>query len=115
MKMIFGLLIIAVGLYLCVELIPPYYTNYELQDAIQTEALLSTNSTKTEDDIRATVYKKVQDLQVPTTKDNIHVTRVGSIGSGSVTIDIPYTVHLDMLFYSTDLHFDASTTNKGAM
>jgi hypothetical protein len=115
MKMAFGLLIVAAALYLCVELIPPYYTNYEFQDALQTEALMSTNSAKSEDAIRDTVFKKAQDLQIPVAKEAIQVHRTGTQGMGSVTIAAPYSVHLDMLFYPMDLHFDASVVNKGAM
>jgi hypothetical protein len=115
MKAAFGFLIIGVALYLCVEFIPPYYSIYELQDAIQTEALLSTNSSKSEDDIRATVYRKVQDLQIPATKESILVHRVGTQGGGSVTIEVPYNVHLDLALYPMDLHFDASAMNKGVM
>ena len=115
MKLAFGVIIIGIALYLCVDLIPPYYSNYELQDAIQTEALMATNSSKTEDAIRDTVFKRVQDLQIPVTKESIQVHRVGSQGSGSVTIEVPYNVHLDLALYPMDLHFDASATNKGAM
>jgi hypothetical protein len=115
MKLAFGLLIVAAALYLCVELIPPYYANYELQDAIQTEALMATNGSKGEDAIRDTIFKRVQELQIPVTKEGIQVHRVGTNGSGSVTIEVPYNVHLDLAFYPLDLHFDAVTTNKGAM
>ena len=36
------------------------------------------------------------------------------MGTGSVTIDAPYTVHLDLIAFPTDLHFDSSSSNKGA-
>jgi hypothetical protein len=113
-KLFFGLLIIGIALYLCVELIPPYYSNYEFQDALNSEALLSTNSAKSEDAIRDSVYKKAQDLGLPVTKEVITVHRTGTQGVGSVSIDVPYTVHLDLLVHPTDLHFDAAATNKGA-
>ena len=115
MKLAFGLLIVAAALYLCVELIPPYYSNYEFQDAISTEALISTNSSKGEDAIRDTVYRKAQELQLPVTKESIEVHRTGTQGTGSVSIEVPYNVHLDMVFYPMDLHFDASAVNKGVM
>jgi hypothetical protein len=114
MKLVFGVLIIAISLYLCVELVPPYYTNYVFQDAIQNEALISTNGSTTEEAIRETVFKKAQELQIPVTREDIKVHRVGLQGSGSVSIEVPYTVHLDMAVYPMDLHFDPSTLNKGA-
>jgi hypothetical protein len=114
MKLLFGVLIIAVALYLCVELVPPYYTNYEFQDSLQNEALLATNASKTEDAIRETVFKQAQSMQIPVTREDIKVHRVGGQYTGSVSIEVPYTVHLDMPVYPVDLHFDPSTTNKGA-
>ena len=42
------------------------------------------------------------------------VRKIGTMGTGSVAIDAPYTVHLDLIAYPTDLHFDTSSTNKGA-
>lgn len=113
-KLIIGVSIIAVSLYLCVELVPPYYSNYEFQDAIASEALISTNATKTEDAIRDTVFKKAQELSLPLTRDDIKVHRVGSMGTGSVTIEAPYIVHIDMAVYPIDLHFTPASTNKGA-
>jgi hypothetical protein len=98
-KVLFGLFVIVISLYLCVELIPPYYSNYEFQDALNTEALLSTNSAKTEDAIQDSVYKKAQELDLPVTK---------------VSIEVPYTIHLDMPVHPLDLHFDVAVTNKGA-
>ncbi len=113
-KLFFGFFILVVAGYLCVELIPPYYTNYELQDAVNTEALLSTNSSKTEDAIRDSVFKKVQELEIPITKDKIVVHRSGLEGSGSVNIEVPYTVHLNLAVHPVDLHFDVVVTNRGA-
>jgi len=113
-KVFFGLFVIVISLYLCVELIPPYYSNYEFQDALNTEALLSTNSAKTEDAIQDSVYKKAQELELPVTKESIVVHRVGTQGSGSVSIDVPYTIHIDMPVHPLDLHFDVAATNKGA-
>ncbi len=114
MKLLFGLVIIAISLYLCVELVPPYYSNYEFQDAIANEALMATNGSKTEDAIRDSVFKQAQSMSIPVTRDDIKVHRVGGQYSGSVSIEVPYTVHLDMAVYPVDLHFNPSTTNKGA-
>jgi hypothetical protein len=113
-KLFAGLFVIGISLYLCVELVPPYYANYELQDTINDEALFSTNNMKSEDAIRETVFKRAQQLNLPVTRENIKVHREGFNGSGSVSIDVPYVVHLDMPGYSGDLHFDAAVTDRGA-
>jgi hypothetical protein len=114
MKLIFGVAVILVAIYLGVEFVPPYYANYEFEDALKNEALFGTNQATTEDVIRDNVYKKAQQLEIPITKEAIVVRKVGAMGNGSVSIDAPYTVHLDLIAFPTDLHFDTSSTNKGA-
>ena len=114
MKLFMGLFVIGVALFLCVELVPPYYSNYEFQDAIQGEALFSANNMKSEDAIRETVYKRAQQLNLPVTREDIKVHRDGYNGSGSVTINVPYVVHLDLPGYPADLHFVAAVTDRGA-
>jgi hypothetical protein len=113
-KLFLGLFIIGASLYLCVELVPPYYSNYEFQDTLRDEALVSANNMKSEDAIRETIFKRAQELNIPVTREGIKVHRDGFNGSGSVSIDVPYVIHLDMPGYSTDLHFDAAVTDKGA-
>jgi hypothetical protein len=113
MKLVLGFLVIAVVAYLGLQIIPPYWANYQFEDAIKTEALISTNSSKTESEIRDSVFKKVTELEIPLKREDIRVQRTGNQGSGSVTIEAPYDVHVDLPGYSFDLHFDATTTNKG--
>lgn len=111
-KLVIGLFVIVVGIYLGAALIPVYYTNYEFQDVIKTEATLETYTTKPEADIQQTIWKKAQDLDIPLNKDQIKVQRHGNTGTGSLTIEAPYLVHVDLPGYPMDLHFDPSTENK---
>lgn len=111
-KLIFGISIIVVAIYLGMELIPVYYANYEFQDVIKTEATLETYTTKPETDIQDSIFKKAQDLDIPLTKEQIQVHRTGNQGTGSLTISAPYTVHLDLVAYPMDLHFDPASYNK---
>jgi hypothetical protein len=111
-KLIFGIFVIGAGIYLGAEMIPVYYSNYQFQDDVKTEATLETYTSKPEDAIRDAIFKKAQSLDIPLTKDQIKVQRHGTQGTGSLTISAPYTVHLDLPVYPLDLHFDASTENK---
>jgi len=111
-KLVFGIFVIVVGVYLGTAMIPVYYSNYEFRDVVKTEATLETYTTKPESEIRDSLYKKAQSLDIPLTKDDIKVTRHGTVGTGSLVISAPYTVHLDLPGYPLDLHFDASTENK---
>ena len=114
MKLVFGVAVIVLAIYLGVEFVPPYYANYKFEDALKNEALFGTNTNTTEDVIRDNVYKKAQQLEIPITKEAIVVHKIGAMGMGSVAIDASYTVHLDLIAFPTDLHFDTSSTNKGA-
>ncbi len=111
-KLVFGIFVIVAGVYLGAELVPVYYENYQFKDDINTEATLETYTAKPEDAIRDAIYKKAQGLDIPVTKEQIKVQRHGTMGTGSLTISAPYTVHLDLPGYPVDLHFDASSENK---
>ena len=115
MKAVFGIGVMVAAILIGVLLIPAYWANYQFEDAIKTEALMSTNSTKTEDAIRDTVFKRAKDLDIPLTKDDIKVQRVGSMGNGSVSIEAPYTVPVNLPGYSMELHFTPTTVNKGVL
>jgi hypothetical protein len=111
-KLIFGIFVVVVGIYLGAELIPVYYSNYQFQDDVKTEATLETYTSKPEDAIRDAIYKKAQGLDIPLSREQIKVQRHGTQGTGSLVISAPYVVHLDLPGYPVDLHFDASTDNK---
>ncbi len=113
LKLIVGLVVIVGVVYVGAELIPPYLSNYRFEDAINNEARLSTYTTKSEEAIRETIYKRAQDLEIPITKDQIKVQRVGPQGTGSVSIETDYEVHVDLPGYPLDLHFHPSSKNKG--
>jgi stress response protein YsnF len=94
-------------------LVPPYWANYQFEDAIKTEALMATNSTKTEEAIRETVYKRAREFDIPLEKEKIKVQHVGGNGSGSVSIEAPYVVEINIPGYPITLNFNPMTTNKG--
>ena len=113
-KLLFGLGVIVAVIYGGAEVIPPYFSNYEFEDSIKEEALHSTYGTKTEDAIRDAVFKKAQDLEIPLTREQIKVQRTGSgQGSGTVSIEADYSVHVDLPGYPLDVHFAPSSRNKG--
>jgi phenolic acid decarboxylase len=112
MKMVIGISVIALSIFLGTQFVPVYYANYEFEDSIKNEATLQTYTTKPESDIRDSIFKKAQELDIPIVKEDIKVVRVGGVGVGSLNIQAPYTVHLDLPLLPVDLNFDASTHNK---
>jgi len=113
-KLILGFAVMAAVIYGGAMLIPPYFSNYQFEDAIETEARMSTYSTKPEDAIRESVFKKAQDLEIPIGKEQIKVQRFGPQGTGSILIETQYTVHVDLPGYPVDLNFHPTTKNRGA-
>lgn len=111
-KLVLSLALLVATVYVGAELIPPYFANYEFQDTLDTEARLGTYSTKGDDVIRDTVFRKAQDLEIPVSKDQIRVQRSGNLGNGAVIIETDYTIHVDLPGYPMDLHFHPQSKNK---
>lgn len=113
MRMALGIAVILVLVIAGAAFVPPFFTNYQFEDAINTEALAATYSSKSDDDIRGIVYKKAKEMEIPITPEQIRVHRVGSQGTGTLAIEANYTVHVDLPGYPVDLDFHAATKNKG--
>jgi hypothetical protein len=113
LKLVFGFALFgAVGL-MGIKLIPPFFSNYELEDAIKTEAVQSTYSTRTEEDIRESIIKQARNYDIALTPKQVKVSRVGGFGSGSLNIEADYSVPVELPGYSTTLEFHPSSQNKG--
>ena len=113
LKLVFGLFLVVAAAYVALKVVPPYFESYQFRDAVKDEATHATYTTKTDDEIRAGIYRRAQDYDIPITQDQIQVTRTGNIGTGMVIVRAEYVVHVDLPGYPLDLHFDASTENRG--
>src|ERR1700721_3235527 len=112
LKLVLGFGFMAALILAGVKVIPPFFANYELEDAIKTEATQSTYSTRTEDDIRESIIKQARSYDIALTPKQVHVTRVGSFGQGTLSIDAEYSVPVDLPGYSPTLQFHPSSQNK---
>lgn len=112
-KMLFGLFVIVGGMFAAFKIAPPYFNAYQFQDAIKDEATHDSYASKSEEDIRDSVFKKAQELDIPIARDSIKVEHIGHQFNATIIIHAAYTVHVDLPGYPLDLHFDASTENKG--
>ncbi len=113
LKLAFGVGIFAALVFAGIKIIPPFFSNYELEDSIKTEALQATYSTRTEDDIRETIIKQARNYDIALTPKQVHVSRAGTFGNGSLYIEAEYSVPLELPGYSTTLDFHPSSKNKG--
>ena len=109
LKTLFGLGVVVAGFYILWMLMPPYFNNYQFQDAVDSEAkLASYNPRKSEDEIRETIYKRAVELELPIRQDQIRVQRDGA----TVTISTEYQVHVPLPVYPLDLKFQVASKNK---
>jgi Domain of unknown function (DUF4845) len=102
---IFGSLVY--GAYL---IVPVYLSSYQFQDAIEEEARLDSYSQKTEQEIKDSVFKKAQSLDLPLTAEQIKVQKL----SNAVSISAAYTVHIEIPVHPFDLSFTPNSQNKRA-
>lgn len=113
LKLILGVGAIVIVAFLGVKTIPAFFSNYQFEDFIKEEALHSTYSTRSEDDIRDAVIKHARDLDISLTPAQVHVSRTGMYGNGSLTIEAQYSVLIELPGYSTTVEFHPSSKNKG--
>src|SRR5256885_9317704 len=112
LKAIFGVAAIVLVAIVCLKLIPPYFSNYQFEDFIKNEALQSTYGSRSEDDIRESVVKHARDYDIQLTAKQVRVTRTGSNGTGTLTIEAQYSIPVNLPGYSTTLEFHPSSSNK---
>jgi hypothetical protein len=96
------------AIYLAFKLVPPYVSEYQLQDKMQEMARFGIVNHYSEEQIRDNIFKVVQDLDVPAKREDIKV----SVTQSLVKVSLEYTVPVDMFFYSTELRFTPSSENK---
>lgn len=91
------------------KIIPPYFANYQFQDAIETESrfALTGYPKRNQDNITDEVYKKAQDLGLPVTRDDIHVDMTGT--TCDITLD--YSVPIDLKIYEFVVPFHDHADN----
>ncbi|HXX18953.1 MAG TPA: hypothetical protein VEJ46_06090 [Candidatus Acidoferrum sp.] len=111
LNLIITLLVLAAIIFAGVKLVPVYFANYQFQDAMQTEArfALSSYPRKSIDDIRDDIFKKAQELSIPTKKESIRVIVDGT--SGNVDISVDYVVTVDMAVYQWTHEFHPHADN----
>jgi len=108
LKAIIVTAILAIGVIAAWKVVPPYSAEYQLADKIQEIARFAVVNRQTEEQIRETVFKTIQDLEIPAKREDIKVTA----STSKVTIVVDYTVPVDILMYHVDLHFTPSSENK---
>lgn len=107
LKFILTLLLLGVAIFVIYKIAPAYFANYQLEDMMKSEALFATSAIprKTSDDIHADLWKKIQELGIPATQEQIKVTTNGDNQGSAVTMAVDYSVPVDLIVYKFSLDF----------
>ncbi|HEY2394126.1 MAG TPA: DUF4845 domain-containing protein [Candidatus Angelobacter sp.] len=89
-------------------MVPPYFNNYQFQDALDDIARKNSYTTLSEDDVRKMVVTKADTEDIKLKEDQVSVTRTRD-GLG---ISVKYRIHVDMIVHPVDIDFTANSINK---
>jgi hypothetical protein len=101
LKAIIYTVILVVGVFVAFRLVPLYVNEYQLQDKMNEQAKFAIVNRYTEDQVRDILFKVIQDLDIPATRDDIKLANTNH----GITISVTYTVPVDFFVYKTDITF----------
>ena len=107
-KALIGILIVVGGFYVAWNMIPPYFNNYQFQDALDDIARKNSYTTLTDDEVKKLVVAKAETESIRLREEQVQITRTRD-GLG---ITVKYHVHVDMVVHPVDLDFIANSLNK---
>jgi len=108
LKAVVVLAVIVLVIYSVVKIVPAYISDYQLSDKMQEQARFAVVNRYTEEQIRETLFKTMQELGIPAKRDDIKIVASNAV----VKISLSYTAPVDLFFYHLDLHFSPSSENK---
>jgi len=107
-KLFLLLLVLGSMVFAGIKVVPVYVNNYQMQDAIESEARFAIGSRLAAKDVRENVMKKVNEIGIPAQDDNLKVT----VSQGSVNISLDYSVPVDLMVYKFTLDFHDHADNR---
>lgn len=90
--------ILAFMLYAAWKVVPSYVDEYQLADKMTETARFASVNRSSEEQIRNSIYKEMQDLNIPAKKEDLKITAE----AGRVSISLDYKVPIDLTVYKFD-------------
>ena len=105
LKAIIYTVILVAAVFVAIKLVPPYVAEYQLQDKMNEQAKFAVVNRYSEEQIRDILFKVIQDLDIPASRDDIKL----NVTPHGVSISVSYSVPVDFLVYKTDLSFNPTS------
>jgi hypothetical protein len=105
LKAIIYTVILVGAVYAAFKLVPAYVADYQLKDKMSEQARFAVVNRYTDDQIRDTIFKVIQDLDIPAKREDIKVEQTNH----GLRISVNYTVPVDFKVYKTELNFTPSS------
>jgi hypothetical protein len=111
LKALVYLAVLIVAVFVAVKAVPAYVANYQLKDKMSEQAKFAIVNRYTEDQIKDNIFRTIQDLDIPATRDDVKVANTNH----GIEISVTYSVPVDFVFYKTDLNFATSSEGRDIM
>lgn len=95
------------AVFVAFKVVPAYVANYQLKDKMTEQATFAVVNHYSEDQIKDNIFRTMQDLEIPATRDDVKVRNTPT----GLAITVNYTVPVDLMVFKTDLNF--ATTSEG--
>jgi hypothetical protein len=111
LKAIIYTVILFAAVYAAVKVVPIYVAEYQLNDKITEQARFAVVNHYSEDQVRDVIFKVVQDLDIPASREDIKVQNTNH----GILISVNYNVPVDFKVYKTEISFSPSSEGRDLM
>jgi cell division protein FtsL len=105
LKAVIYLAILVAAVFIAIKIIPPYVAEYQLKDKITEQARFAVVNRYSEDQIKDSIFRTIQDLDIPAKRDDVKVANTNH----GIEISVNYSVPVDFVVYQTELNFSPSS------
>jgi hypothetical protein len=103
--------ILVIGVFVAFKVVPLYVAQYELKDKMEEQARFAVVNRYSNDQVRDNIFRVIQDLDIPATRDDIKVAPTNH----GIAISVDYSVPVDFLVYKTEMNFSSSSEGRDLM
>lgn len=107
-KTILAVLFLVAVVYAGFKIVPVYVNSFELQDYIRQQNPFWVTQRASADAIQNNIVAKARELDLPVSPEQVKV----EVGGGKVAVAVDYTVPVDLIVYTLNLHFTPSAENR---